>query len=254
MRRTIRLTVRQVAYEQRIFWRTPATVFFTLAFPLLLLVVFGMLNGHEPMPAAGGATFVEFFVPSMAVFGVLTTCYGNVVARTVLRRETALLQRVRATPLPLTALVGGLLVNAVVVSALLVTVVLATGALGYDVALPRDWPAIVGTLVIGGAAFCALGVAVTTAVPNAEAADPIVFATLLPVAFISGGFTPVRDGTMLARIADLLPVRHLLLAGLGSSGWAPRADVWPHLGVVALWGAAGAIVATKRFRWAPSTR
>lgn len=249
----VALTVRQLRYEQVIFWRTPATVFFTLAFPVLLLLIFGSLSDGSPMPAAGGATFVEFFTPSMAVFGLMSTCYGNVLARTTLRRETGLLQRVRATPLPLTALLGGLLGNAVLVSALLFGVVLTTGALVWDVALPGDWAAIAGVVIVGGAAFCALGIAASTFVPNVETADPVVFATLLPVAFISGGFMPVRDGTLLAGIAEFLPVRHLLLAGVGASDGASPGAIWLHLGVVALWGVVGAAVAARRFRWAPST-
>jgi ABC-2 type transport system permease protein len=234
----VTLLARQLRYEQRVFWRTPATVFFTLAFPMLMLVIFVALS-DDP-------TFAAFFVPSMAMFGVLTTCYGNVVARVVLRRESGLLQRVRATPLPVAVVVGGLLANAVVVSALLVALVITTGALLYGVALPRDLLALIATVVVGGAAFCALGVAAASWVPNVDTADPVVFATLMPIAFVSGVFMPVHDGTLLARAADALPVRHLVDAGAGH-------DPWAHLLVVAAWGVAGAIVAVRRFRWAPST-
>jgi ABC-2 type transport system permease protein len=234
----VRLLVRQLRYEQRIFWRTPATMFFTLAFPVLMLVIFVALSDDS--------TFAPFFVPSMAMFGVLTTCYGNVVARVVARRETGLLQRVRATPLPTAVLVGGLLANAVVVSALLVALVLATGAVLYGVALPHDVVGLVATVVIGGAAFCALGVAAATWVPDVDSADPVVFATLMPIAFVSGVFMPVHGGTLLARVADALPVRHLIDAGAGH-------DPWAHLLVVAAWGVAGTVVAVRRFRWAPST-
>lgn len=234
----MRLLARQLRYEQRIFWRTPATMFFTLAFPMLMLVIFVALT-DDP-------TFAPFFVPSMAMFGVLTTCYGSVVARVVLRRETGLLQRVRATPLPVAVLVGGLLANAVVVSALLVALVIATGAVLYGVALPHDVVGLVATVVVGGSAFCALGIAAATWVPNVDTADPMVFATLMPAAFVSGVFMPVHDGTLLARLADALPVRHLVEAGAGH-------DPSAHLVVVAAWGVAGAAVAVRRFRWAPST-
>jgi ABC-2 type transport system permease protein len=234
----VRLLARQLRYEQRIFWRTPATMFFTLAFPMLMLVIFVALS-DDP-------TFAPFFVPSMAMFGVLTACYGNVVARVVMRRDTGLLQRVRATPLPVAALIGGLLANAVVVSALLVALVITTGAVLYGVAPPHDAGALVAAVVIGGAAFCALGVAAATWVPNVDTADPVVFATLMPSAFVSGVFMPVRDGTLLARVADVLPVRHLVDAGAGR-------DPWAHLLVVAAWGVAGTVVAVRRFRWAPAT-
>lgn len=97
------------------------------------------------------------------------------------------------------------------------------------------------SVVVGAASFGALGLAVSTIVPNVETTDAAVMATLLPVTFISGGFMPVRDGTLLATIADAFPVRHLLVAGQGA--------VWSHLAVVAAWGAVGA---ARRFRWTPS--
>ena len=248
----MRLVARQLRYEQLVFWRMPAGVFFTMALPVMLLVIFGALSDGSPMTETGGATFVEFFVPSMAVFGLMNTCYGNVLARVVLRRETGLLQRLRTTPLPASVVVAGLLANAVVVSALLFAVVVSAGAALYDVALPSDWGGTVATLVVGAASFGALGLAVSTVVPNVETADPVVMATLLPVTFISGGFMPVRDGTLLASIADAFPVRHLLVAGQGAVGQAANAEVWSHLAVVAAWGAVGTVVAARRFRWTPS--
>lgn len=251
--RPVTLVARQVRYEQLAYWRMPAGLFFTLALPVMLLAIFGALSDGSSLADAGGATFTEFFVPSMAIFGLMNMSYGNVVARIVLRRETGLLQRIRTTPLPAPFVIAGLLGNALVISALLFVVVHAVGAALYGVALPDDWVATVAVLAVGAASFGALAVAVSTFVPNPESADAVVMATLLPVTFVSGGFMPVPDGTLLAAIGDAFPVRHLLQAGLAASGRAPGEDVLGNLAVVAAWGVAGAAVALRRFRWAPAS-
>jgi ABC-2 type transport system permease protein len=41
----IGLTVSQVRYVNKTFWRNPARAFFTFAFPLMLLVIFTSLLG-----------------------------------------------------------------------------------------------------------------------------------------------------------------------------------------------------------------
>ena len=39
------IAVRQVRWEQKMFWRNPAAAIFTFAFPLVFLVIFTAING-----------------------------------------------------------------------------------------------------------------------------------------------------------------------------------------------------------------
>jgi ABC-2 type transport system permease protein len=230
------LVLHQVRYEQKSYWRNPAGLFFTLGLPVLMLAIFSALNDAE---------FARRFVPGMLVFGIMNTAYGNLCARLVFRRETGLLKRAKATPVGPGILVAGMVASAAVMTAVVAAVVLAVGRLGYDVPLPTDWVRFVVVLLVGSASFAALGVGVAGFVPNVEAADPIAFATILPLQFISGIYQPVPAGSFLHRIADLFPVQHLFRAAVGGSG------LGGHLAVVALWGVAGVVVAVRTFRWAP---
>ena len=67
----IGLTMRQVRYENRAFWRNPAAAFFTFVFPLLFMVIFNVVFANGS-PDAG-----RFFTPSIIVFGVVTATYTN---------------------------------------------------------------------------------------------------------------------------------------------------------------------------------
>lgn len=251
---TLRLVAHQLRYEQLVFWRTPAAVFFTFALAPVMLVIFAGLNGSDRVDEFGDVTFAQYFVPGMIAFGLMSTTYGNLVGRFVVRRETGLLKRTRATPLPTPALLGGFITSAVVVTAAGTLLILAIGVIGYNVTFPADrWLPLVVVVAVGAAAFCALGLALVPFVPTVEATDPIIFGTLLPLLFISGAFDPVDPTSSIGRIAAIFPVRHLVDAALAVFDLQPGGGTiaWDHLAIVAAWGIAGAAIATRWFRWDP---
>ena len=70
----IGLTLRQVRYTNKAFWRNPASAFFTFAFPLMFLVIFTSLLGSGTVTLENGGTLKQstYYVASMAAFGVIT--------------------------------------------------------------------------------------------------------------------------------------------------------------------------------------
>ena len=102
--------------------------------------------------------------------------------------------------------------------------------------------------MLGAASFCALRVAVASLIRNSEAAPAVVQLVLFPLMFISGTYMPIHSGG-LNRVAGALPVRPFNQALLGPFAQHTGFD-W-SLGVLAAGGAAGALVAIRRFRWDP---
>ncbi len=187
---------------------------------------------------------------------MISASYTNLAMTITIRRDSGILKRLRGTPVPASSVLGGLLLNAIVVSAVLTAVLMAVGMLFYDVTFPGHWPALIVSLVVGAASFCAIGVAVSCFIPNADAAPAVVNGILFPVLFLSGVFFPLQDTSVLARIADFFPIRHFVNAIFAAfdprlphgptHGWA-----WSDLAVVAIWGVAASIVAVRRFQWEP---
>lgn len=247
---TARHLLHQLRYEQLSFWRNPAGVFFTVALPVVMLSIFTTLNEGDVDPE--GRRFASYFVPGMVTFGLVSSAYGNLAARIVFRRETGMFKRAAAAPVTPTTLVGGLVAHAMFVAVLVSAIVTLVGALVFDVPLPERLWLFVTAIIVGAAAFAALGAAVATAIPNVEAADAIVFATILPILFISGVFDDVPDGSALDRVAEVFPIKHLFEVALASAG-RPLDAPHLHLLYVAAWGVLGALVASRRFRWQPST-
>lgn len=250
------LALRQVRYESRAFWRNPAAAFFTFAFPLMFLAIFLLVFGGGEIEVEGGtASSATFTIPAIVAFSVVNACYTNVAMTVALARDQGLLKRVRGTPLPPWAFLAGKVAHAVVITLLLVAVVTTVGALFYDVDVPSNTlPAFVVTLVIGAAAFAALGLAVAGFIPNADAAPAVVNATILPLLFISDVFIPLDDAPVwVGAVAWIFPVRHFAEALHTSfnpfetgTGFTPLSLV-----VLALWGAGGVAVAARFFTWEP---
>lgn len=250
------LAVHQLRYEQKSYWRNPASAFFTFAFPVMFLVIFASLNTGARIDFLGGLKYNQYYTPGIIAFGIISACFTNLAMTLSVRRDEGILKRLRGTPLPTAALFSGLVANSVLISALLTAVVGAVGIAFYGVTFPGHWLALATTLVVGVACFCALGVAVSSLVPNADAAPAIVNGVLFPVLFISGIFFPMQPDSLISRIADVFPVRHFALATF--SAFDPRLPhgpaggfAWTHLAVLGLWAAVGSVVAVRRFRWEP---
>jgi ABC-2 type transport system permease protein len=125
----------------------------------------------------------------------------------------------------------------------------------YGVTVPsHTLPGLVLTVVVGAAACCALGFALTALIPSENAAPAIVNAIVLPLYFFSGVFIP--DNSLpsgMKFIGSLFPVRHLFQAFLTAFDPATRGSgiAVGHLAVLAVWGLAGGVVAARTFRWTP---
>jgi ABC-2 type transport system permease protein len=248
-RRALGLLAHQVRYEQLSFWRNPQSAVFTFIFPVVFIIIIGALFGGVSKSAYfGGLSALQYYVPTIAALSVLGSCYGQLAVALAMRRQNGILKRARATPLPAWAYFGGLLAHCVVVSAIDIALIVAVGRL-YGVPFPTHWLVIGLTLVLGAASFCALGVAVASVISNAEAAPAVAQLVLFPLLFISGTYLPIHS-QLLNGIAGWLPVRPFNEALTGPFARHSGAD-WRYLAVLAAWGAVGAFVAIRRFRWEP---
>jgi ABC-2 type transport system permease protein len=244
----------QFRYDQRTFWRSPASVFFTVMFPLLFLVIFNGLFGNDDIDALG-IPVSTYYVPGIITLAVVSATTQSLAINLTSDREAGRLKRIRATPLPAWAFVAGRVGNSFVTSVLMVVLVSAIGRVFYDVPLPGETvPALLMTLMVGAAAFSCLGFALTAVIPTEEAGPPITNVVLLPLYFISGVFVPeseIPEGAL--HVADLFPVRHFFEAFLAA--WDPATSgagfEWLDLAIVAAWGVFGLAVAARWFRWSP---
>jgi ABC-2 type transport system permease protein len=254
MRSTIPMIGYQVRWEQKSYWRNPAAAAFTFAFPLVFLVIFTALNGNDTVDLPGGQVkFAQYYVPAIIAFGLNSACYTNLAFTICIRREGGLLKRARGTPLSPVVYMCGIVGNVIVVALILTSLIVALGVIAYGVTFPGRYFALLIAIVVGAFCFSALGIAVSTIVPNEDAAPAIINFILFPLLFISGTFGPVSSSSALGRIAVVFPVRHLIQAMVhvfdpfaGGTG-----IVATHTLIMIGWGLAALIFSLRRFRWEP---
>jgi ABC-2 type transport system permease protein len=249
------LALHQFRYDQKSFWRNPAAVFFTVAFPLMFLLIFELIFGNDTLEELGNLKTTTYYVPAILTLAIVSATMQSVAIRLTTERENGILKRGRGTPMPPWVFFAGRIGNAIVISLLMLIIVPAIGRLLYGVNIPWEHlPAILVTLAVGAASFCALGVALTVIIPSEDAAPAITNVVIFPLYFLSGVLIPqteIPDGVL--NVSNIFPIRHFFEAFFAS--WNPATTgggfEWGHLGIVAAWGVFGLVIAIRFFRWTP---
>ncbi len=251
--RDLRLVARQVRFEQLAFWLNRLGAIFTIGFSVVFLVMLGATAGNSRVSFLGNIRLIQYYVPGFVAYGVMAACFTTLAISIVVRRETGLLKRLRLSPLPAWALLAAIFMSTMIVALVQVIVLLMIGRFGYGVHLPQSTGAFVFALLVGILSFTAMGVAMSTLIPNQDTAGPLTSTVFFVMLFLSGLWFPIKANSGLAEFSSYFPVRHFLVAVLlpfdavpGTSPWA-----WHDLLVVAIWGAVATVIAVRRFRWAP---
>jgi len=243
----------QIRYQNRGFWRTPVAAFFTLVFPLMFLFLFTTLFDFEI--ADGEVSIAQFFAPSLAVFAAASATYTNVGIRVAIARDEGILKRVRGTPLPPWIYMAGVVGSSIWIAFIGTTIMLSVGVVFYDLEIiGSTLAAVVVTFAVGSACFAGLGLALAALSPTGDSAPAIANATLLPMAFISNVFLDTGDSPQwIQNVADFLPLKHFVtpMQDAFNPFYTGSAWSWGDLAVLVAWGAVGAVVALRYFRWEP---
>ncbi len=244
----------QFRYDQKAFWRNPASVFFTVMFPVIVFLILAVVFNGETVNVRGGVEATTYYVPAIMSLSIISATMQTLAMTLVIAREDGRLKRGRGTPMPPWVFIAGRVGNSIVVALMMLVLLATIGGLLYGVDVPWDrLPAILLALVVGAASFCCLGIALTAAIPSQDAAAAIVNALLLPLYFLSGVFIPedqLPNGVI--TFADFFPVRHFFDAFFDAYVPAGGPAVsWDNLAIVALWGVGGLLLAIRFFRWTP---
>jgi len=246
----MRLFLHELRNQQRLFWRSRESAFFTFLLPIILLVILGLVYGDKEID---GVRAAPYLVAGMLGFGVVATAYAGLAINIVIRRESGVLKRVRGTPLSPAFYLGAVIVSTIVIVTIEAVLQILIGRFVLDAGSPGSPGGLVVALLLGAIAFSALGLATTALVKSSEGSSAVVNAIYLPMVFISGVFFSVSTlPGFLEAIANVLPLTYLLelIRSVFIDG-DPLSASWTAIVVVALWGLAGVALALRGFRWEP---
>jgi ABC-2 type transport system permease protein len=237
--RDLTLAAWQVVYEQRAFWRNRARAFFSFLMPVMFLVIFATIYHGQTIGGPHGAiSYDAFFVPGILAYGIIATTFTNMAISTAILREQGVLKRIAGTPLPGWAYVAARISSTLLTTAMMTLVVLAIGRIAYGVQVRlATLPGLLAAVLLGSAAFTALGVGLVRYIKSAEAAPAVINFAILPLTFISGVWFHSNLSTLITDIAKVFPVRplaHALQYAFNplTTGSGIQAD---DLGTLAIW-------------------
>jgi ABC-2 type transport system permease protein len=246
----VTLFAHQLRSEQLIFWRSREAAVFIFIFPLLLFTLLGSVysGGHTE-----GIKDSLWLLAGMVGYGCANTAFAGIAISVVIRRENAVLKRLRATPLPAYVFLLALLASTMLVFVLETVLLFVLGRAMFGTPFPTRILSLVLAVLLGGAAFSGLGVAAAALIRSAEGSSAAINVILLPMAFLSGSFGPTRHyPAVLRAIADVLPLKYFV--DVVDAVYLHHREIWDEpraVAVVAAWGVAGLLVALRRFRWEP---
>ncbi|MEV6926206.1 ABC transporter permease [Dactylosporangium sp. NPDC051485] len=255
---TLRLGLLRGGLEIKQFLRSRESVVFTLAFPLILLVVFGSVFGGEIVP---GVTFTQYFAAGMIAAGLLSTGFQALAIQIPMEREKGILKRLRGTPMPRAAYFIGKVVMVLAIGLVETVLLVTVAALFFGVKLPSApgrWLTFGWVALLGIAACTLCGIAFSSLARSGRSGPAVVTPVAIVLQFISGVFFQYSElPSWMRGIASVFPLKWMT-QGMRSvflpDSFAPQetAHAWQH-GTIALvlggWIALALVLCLLTFRW-----
>ncbi|MGA2362118.1 MAG: ABC transporter permease [Candidatus Aminicenantales bacterium] len=242
--------VKLIWVEFKLYMRQPQAAFFTLAFPLLLLFMFGSIYGNKPTPFFGGRGMVDVSTPAYIAIIMGSTGLMSISIVVSTYREKGVLRRFRATPLRPAAILGSqVAVNYVMTLA--GTLILVAGAkLVYHMRFNGAVGAVFLGFTLSTLSFLAVGFLIASVARTSRVASILGMLFYFPNIFLSGATVPkeIFPGAMRS-FSKVLPMTHVvnLLQGLWiGNPWGKHIT---ELVVLAGFLVVGVVVSAKAFRW-----
>src|SRR5258708_3842277 len=221
---------KEAKYEFLKNLRYPMYSVYTMLFPVMFYVLFGLVMGKQMI---GGVRTTVYLLAAYGTFGVMGASLFGTAASLASERRLGWLQVKRASPMPPSAYFLAKVVMSLIFSAIVILLLFLLGVTFGGVHLQVSTMAKLAlTLIAGSLPFCAMGLAIGYfAEPNSAPAVINIF--YLPMSFCSGLWMPFMFlPKFIQQIAVFLPPYHLSqlalnLIGAGQGG--PSQGHWEAL-------------------------
>ncbi len=248
----VSLALAETRFALRGFLRDPGAVGFTAFFPILLLLLFNAIFKGTTRFDGALVRAPSYYTASIVSYEIMLVSFSSLVIRVTTNRERGLLKRLRGTPMPSWVYLFSEIARTVVVVATTVAILVAVGALFYHVHLSaRLLLGLLTYLVVGVVCFSAMALALTRVCATADSASAMGPLATTILAFLSGVFIPVAVmPKWMLDLGKVFPLEHLA-RGLQTGFLVPGSTgiTLDDLGILAIWGAAGFLIAVRTFRW-----
>src|SRR3954462_12959192 len=173
--------------------RSREQVMFTMAFPAIMILVFGSIFTGE---IGDGVKFTQYFVTGMIGTGLMTAGFQSLAIQIPQERDRGVLKRLLGTPMPKWVYFAGKVLMVAFIAVLETAILLAVATLLFGLDLPdtgEKWLTFLWVSVLGITACTLSGVAFSSLARTGRSAPAVVTPVALILQFISGVFFRFTD-------------------------------------------------------------
>ena len=141
--------------------RTRRTIFLTVLFPVILLILFNSIftssgNQNTTLPNGHRLDIQAYFTAGLLAYAATLSTFTTLAVMITTKRESGELKRFRGTPMPAWTFIAAWIIRTLAQVALMAVVLLGIGAIAYGVKIPAGQAVgLVVYLLLGTASMCA---------------------------------------------------------------------------------------------------
>nr|MDT0658310.1 ABC transporter permease [Micromonospora sp. DSM 115978] len=254
----VALGLRQGRLEVRQFLRSRESVVFTMAFPVIMILIFASIFSGE---IGGGVKFTQYFVTGMIATGLMTVGFQSLAIQIPIERDRGVLKRLRGTPMPKWVYFAGKVIMVAVIGVAETVLLLAVAVLLFDLRMPdtaAKWLTLGWVSALGITACTLCGIAFSSLARSGRSASAVVTPVALVLQFISGVFFVFTSlPTWMQQVAALFPLKWMcqglrsvfLPESFGAQEPGGSFELGRVALVLALWCVIGLLLCLTTFRW-----
>ncbi len=256
---TLTLGRLRTGVELKNLWRSRQAFGFTIAFPVMMLLLFGSI--FTGIIDNTGVQVSQVYVAGIMGSTFMSTAFVSLAIGIAIERESGMLKRLAGTPMPPAAyFIGkiGMVITTVIVQ---VAVLMGIGVAFFHIDLPtsaKSWAIFAAVFLLGITASTLLGIAVGSWIKDSKSGPAVVNLPFVALQFISGVWINVDMlPTWLQKTSQVFPL-HWICRGMRQAllpdafKMVETGGSWQlttGLAVLAAWCVVGFVVCAKSFRW-----
>lgn len=236
--------------EFKLFGREFFATFFTLVFPVMLLLLFGMIYGNDKTGRFGGHGMIDVAVPAFTAMIIASSGIISITTILATYRERGILRRLHATPLKPHTILGAHVLVIYLMTTVGMCLLIVTGRMVYDLQIKGNLLSIAGAFTLSSFSFFSIGFLIAGLIATARTAQAVAMVIFYPLIFLSGAAIPLEVlPSNIQRFAAFFPLKHVvtLLRGLwiGEAWSAHLTEVTVLVAVMIV----AVPISAKSFRW-----
>ena len=227
------------------FFRSKQALFWSLAFPLGFLFLFGGIM------ARGNPRAATFMLPGLLTTMIISGSLFGIAMPMVLAREKGILRRFRVTPIRAGTMILAQGTTAVFQNAITFVLLLTVSRFVFKTEIAGSLVALAVVFLFGVFSTIPLGLLVGSAAKDMQSAPPIINLIFFPMMFLSGSAFPFALlPEAMKSFARFLPATYIVesLQGVIVRGEGLSLLIGP-LAILTVLGFTGLALSTALFRW-----